>query len=170
MKTQIFKLGQRIIKADDVVMNYYIVSQGRCQIVKEIVEETENVEVLRQTMRNFHFKDYANSDQNSNMVRDSLVRSEQRDKQRGRGCSNPMRRTFHQEPLIAQEASAINSKRYSSTPKHRKFKAHVVCKEYSRGDHFGFKPLLGPEKDLVYASNKQNRALLSVVIKLREII
>jgi len=162
MKTQIFKLGQRIIKTDDVVMNYYIVSQGRCQVVKEIIEETENVEVLRQTMRNFQFRDFKNSEENSNLVRDSLVRSEQRDKQRGRGASNPMRRTFHQEPLVAQEATA-NSKRYSSTPKYRKFKAHVVCKEFSRGDHFGFKPLLGPEKDLVYASNKQNRALLSVV-------
>jgi len=166
LKTQTFKLGQRIINCGDIVMNYYVVSKGRCKVVKEIVEQAENVEAMRQTMRSFKFKDFGENGESdtSLIVKDSMVRAQQR----ARGCSNPMRRTFHQEPLL-EEKTTPSSKRYSSTPKYRKFATHVTCKEFARGDHFGFKPLLGTEKELVYATNQQNHAQLSVIADTPEV-
>jgi len=54
-----FKLGQRVIREGEIVMNFYILAKGKCTVVKEIVDDRRvGRDHYKTKLRSLHFKDF----------------------------------------------------------------------------------------------------------------
>jgi len=206
------KLGQRVIREGDIVMNFYIMAKGKCTVVKEIIDDRRvGRDHYKPKLRGLHFKNFEkkNNINESNNPTEQLQQSKKdenvdtvaldrqineivekvagdnvqdqevlREKlkpfkfesliailnnlKKGSNKFNKNPRTYNGEPVENPKEKDQNKPGYLAT-------RHVLFRELTIGDTFGYRPIYRREVDSAYKQLPESRARLTVIANTEDV-